>query len=229
MKHSIYLLICVLGLAGCSGKFKTFIDDFSLAYDTPGDVNLSFEKVRQSKSDLLYIKLGERTVVALVLGYLENGQHKWLSADNKMLIMEKGRIIRTLGLPNNLLALSNLEADPLKQGSETINGKQWQRLIDWQTGQYGHQANSTFENSGLETLTYYGHELTTRHITEHVSYHNYSQFSQTQAISVNEYWIDLKTNQLIKSRQQLSPSSEVFEMVYISRIARSLDDTDEGV
>lgn len=62
--------------------------------------------MQQSDIDLISVKRGERPVAIMALAYLENDQHKWISRDKAMLTMEKGRIVRTLGLTENLLYLS---------------------------------------------------------------------------------------------------------------------------
>ena len=64
------------------------------------------------------IKRGERAKAIMALAYIEAGQHKWISGDQAMLILEQGRIVRTLGFATNLIHLSDKSADPLKSFSK---------------------------------------------------------------------------------------------------------------
>ena len=68
---------------------------------------ISLEHVQNSAIDLMEIKRGNRTKAIMALAYIEAGQHKWISGDQAMLILEQGRIVRTLGLATNLDYLSD--------------------------------------------------------------------------------------------------------------------------
>ncbi len=229
MKQFILFFTFIVGLSSCSGTYTTYIDDLSLAMKSQADVNLTFDEVRQYKQDLLYVRYGEQAVIAMVLGFLEAGQHKWLSANNAMLVIEQGRIIRTLGMADNLLALTNLQNDPLKQSFKIQEPQSWTRVADWEHGGYSYEISSTFEVIGTETLNYFGHQLITYHVREHVNYNSRSNSILDDTHFINDYWFDEKTNQMIKSNQQLIPSSDVLSMVYISRIARLVEAEKERV
>nr|MBA2814077.1 Group 4 capsule polysaccharide lipoprotein GfcB [Candidatus Pantoea persica] len=49
----------------------------------------------------------------MVLGYNENGQQKWITQNNTMLVTQHGRLVKTLGLTDNLQQVRNLSQDPL--------------------------------------------------------------------------------------------------------------------
>ncbi len=68
----------------------------------------------------------------MVLGYIEQGNSKWLSQDDAMIVTHNGRLIHTLKLPYNLLEVTNLEHDPLRHTPQLRDGSQWSRDVRWQ-------------------------------------------------------------------------------------------------
>lgn len=212
----------LLALTGCAGTYHSYLDTLKLAFSSNADVNLSLQQVKAAPSDLLYVRHGERAVAAMALLRLEGGQHKWVSADNALLIMEQGRIVRTVGFSNDLLYLSNTQNDQIRDYKAINPASEWLRLADWQNGEYGYLIKSRFTVQAGQPLSFFGQSLTTTLITEHVSYDSDSNFVRFDNSWQNSFWFDSASGTLIKSVQQLSPLSEPFEMTYISRIARLL-------
>ena len=210
----------LLALSACSGTYNSYLDTLKLAFTTPEDVNLTLQQVREARSDLMYVRHGERSVAAMALLRLEGGQHKWVSADNALLIMEQGRIVRTVGFSNDLLYLSNTQADQIRQPQAINPTTEWLRLADWQNGEYGYALRSRFTVTPDQPLAFFGHRLNTIRITEQVSYQSPANYVRTDNSWQNEFWFDSTSGTLIKSEQQLAPFTERFEMTYISRIAR---------
>ena len=88
MKISITLiaLLSVLFISGCSGTYQAYYNTLKLVFAEFPNSQLSLTDVEQSKIDLIAVKRGDRPQIVMALAYLEDGQHKWVSADNAMLI-----------------------------------------------------------------------------------------------------------------------------------------------
>lgn len=224
----LFTAATLLALSACSGTYNSYIDTLKLAFSTPEDVNLTLQQVREARSDLIYVRHGERSVAAMALLRLEGGQHKWVSADNALLIMQQGRIVRTVGFSNDLLYLSNIQGDQIRQPEAINPAIEWLRLADWQNGEYGYALSSRFSAPSTQILQFFGHSLNTTRITEQVTYTSPANYLRLDSSWQNDFWFDTNTGTLIKSSQQLAPFGERFDMTYISRIARLVPPGQEG-
>jgi len=214
--------LVLLTLTACAGTYHSYVDTLKIAFaDTP-DAELSLAEVQQSQYDLLYVKHGERAQAVMVLMHLEAGQHKWVSADNAMLMMEQGRLVRTLGFEHDLLHLTNTLNDPLRRVKTIQPDNSWLRLADWRNGEYGYALRSRFEVKPAQQLTVLQQQLNTTLIVEHVSYEDKANYLRFDANWQNYFWFDSKTGTLIKSEQTLAPFWQPITMTYVSRIGRLL-------
>lgn len=224
LKPFTIVAVCLF-LSSCAGTYHSYIDTMKLALaDTP-DAELSLDEVLSAKSDLLYVTHGERARAAMALMFIEAGQQKWVSADNAMLVMEQGRIVRTLGFGRDLLYLTNTAADPIAQYSTIHAQSSWLRLADWQHGEYGYPLKSRFEMVPGQQLEFFNRTLATTLVIEYVTYQaepNYVRFDNEWK---NYFWFDAASGALLKSEQTLAPFREPVSMTYISRIARSVRDS----
>ncbi|WP_166840794.1 YjbF family lipoprotein [Rheinheimera pleomorphica] len=216
----------LLTLTACAGTYHSYIDNLQLAFAKSEDVQLSLTEVLNAPSDLLYVKHGERAVAAMALYYIEAGQHKWISADNALLVMEQGRLVRTLGFSNDLLYLTNTTADPLRNSDKISADSSWLRLADWQSGEYGYGLRSRFEVIPGQTLEFFQQPLQTTLVVEHVQYENKSAYLRFDDSWQNRFWFDTASGTLIKSEQTLAPFWQPLTMTYISRIARLIPTVD---
>jgi len=223
------IVAACLFLSSCAGTYHSYIDTIKLALaDTP-DAELSIDEVLSSKSDLLYVTHGKRSQAAMALMFIEAGQHKWVSADDAMLVMEQGRIVRTLGFGRDLLYLTNTAADPVASYS-TINAQSsWLRLADWQHGEYGYPLKSRFELVSGQQLDFFNRSLGTTLVVEYVTYQAKPNFARFDGQWKNYFWFDAASGALLKSEQTLAPFREPVSMTYISRIARLVRDGSSGV
>lgn len=215
----------LLTLTACAGTYHSYIDNLQLAFAKADDVTLSLAEVINAPSDLLYVTHGERPRAVMALMFIEAGQHKWVSADKAMLIMEQGRIVRTLGFDRDLLYLTNTAADPIKQHSTLSTQSSWLRLADWQHGEYGYPLKSRFELVPGQQLEFFNRVLTTTMVIEYVSYQAEPNYLRFDGQWTNYFWFDSASGVLLKSEQTLAPFREPVSMTYISRIARSIRDS----
>ncbi|MGP9801354.1 YjbF family lipoprotein [Rheinheimera sp. NSM] len=223
------IVAACLFLSSCAGTYHSYIDTIKLALaDTP-DAELSIDEVLSSKSDLLYVTHGERSQAAMALMFIEAGQHKWVSADDALLVMEQGRIVRTLGFGRDLLYLTNTAADPVARYN-TINAQSsWLRLADWQHGEYGYPLKSRFELMPGQQLSFFNSMLNTTLVVEYVTYQAEPNYVRFDGQWKNYFWFDTASGALLKSEQTLAPFREPVSMTYISRIARLVRDGSSGV
>lgn len=216
----IFVFITIL-TSSCSGTYKAYYQTLEIAFSTQEDIKLTLDEVKKSDIDVISVKRGKRAVAIMALAYLENNQHKWVSSDNTMLIMDKGRIKRTVGLNKNLLHLSNTNFDPLQSMPNHSNNKSqtWSRTLDLTGDEYGYPIESIFSQASPVTIQALSRNIEAILYVETLKYMapaNYIQFNKRWK---NFFWYT-KRGVLIKSIQKLTPLSESLEITYLSRIAR---------
>jgi hypothetical protein len=219
----IFVYIALVSLAGCSSTFSTYTQTLELAFNPREGISLTKAELATRDNDVLYAKVGSLPNALLVLAFIEHGQYKWLSADDAMLVLEEGRLVKTAGFNNNLLYMSDTNSDPLKQKMVKIQvGQSWQSFTDWsegsESGSLTHYEILDTEISELELL---GHKFQTKLVTEQVV------FSDGQT-ALNQFWFDLKTGLLLKSRQTIEPLWPEVELVHISSAGRLLGVVKKG-
>lgn len=219
VKPAAIILLASL-LSACSGTYSSYVDTVKLFLTPASDATLTFGQLANSH-DFLYVRNGDSARAALGLRFIEQGQLKWVSADNVMLATEQGRITRTLGLTNDLMYISNKQNDPLKT-TANIERSHWLRATDWQSGEYGLVIKSRFSEAYNEELTFFGATLPVKKIVETLSMHDKPANWRFDGEWQNTFWIDTETGVVLKSVQQLAPGMTPIELVYISEIVRNL-------
>ena len=180
------------------------------------DITVSEEEVANSDVSLALIRSGDRPVALIAKAFSEYGKDKWISADKAMLIIEHGRVVRTLGFANDQVAIHSGKVDPLSQPS-TIDGKSWSRLIDWSIGEYGYESVSSFTMS-YEPVTVFNKTIDALRVTEIVSQKNRKALFSDESVWTNEFWFERNSSILLKTSQQASPTSDKFEIEFVSNI-----------
>jgi hypothetical protein len=225
MKVKTFLLSALITIltSSCSGTYKAYYQTLKIALSEQEDAKFTLIEVQQSDIDVMLVKRGKRPAAIMALAYLENNQHKWVSSDNTMLIMDKGRIIRTLGLSENLLHSSNSALDPLKSmlhpPEHESQPQTWLRRVDRTGDEYGYPIESIFSNASPDTIQALSLSIEAILYVETLNYKapaNYLRFNNSWK---NYFWY-AKNGDLIKSIQKVSPLSESLEIIYLSRIAR---------
>jgi hypothetical protein len=222
------ILLCSLILifiSGCSGTYKTYYQTLKIAFSEQKNFEMTLIEVQQSDVDVLSIKRGEGPATIMALAYLKNGQHKWISIDNVMLILEKGRIVRTLGLSKDLLYVSNTNLDPLKSLPYSATTKnilqqlKWSYITDLAGDEYGYPVESVFGPDQLSSVQTLNLNIDAVLHIESVSFKAPTNYFRLNHNWENQFWY-AKTGELIKSKQRVSPLTESIEITYLSRIAR---------
>ena len=218
----VLLLSSCMALTACTGSYRVYADMLKLGFSSPQDISFSFATLEASEHDYLYVRVGDNRQVALGLTAIEHEQLKWVSGDRALLVTEQGRVVRTSGLANDLLYVSNMISDPLKRPLGVSANTSWLRLIDWQQGEYGYQVRSQFELKPAETLQFFGVDVQVIPLIEHLHYDNDANFVRFDDRWQNTFWFDAKTGALLKSKQLLAPGKEPLELTFISEVVRQL-------
>lgn len=213
-------VLVVMLTTSCSGTYHAYYETLKLAFAEQPNAQMTLAQVQQSQVDVIAVKRGERPIAIMALAYLENDQHKWVSSDKAMLIMEKGRIVRTLGLKANLRYLANTQTDPLKTLPADMAKKQWQSAADYSNEQYGYPLESTFTAGVNDPLQVLSLNINTVLFVEKVNYLAPANYLRLNRNWHNYYWYDIQSGELLKTIQTISPVAEPLQITYLSRIAR---------
>ncbi len=200
MRYFFLMVVCCL-LAACSQSQKGIGDTFAVAIFGTPDVELTPDQVRAIPYASMYAKVNDGAQIFVVLAYAENGNLKWVTRDQAMLVTRNGRLIKTLGLPDNLLEVTNLSSDPLLHANRITDGAVWTRTQSWTEQQQLRSATFTsrFHIVGTETVTVLNAPHAWRVIEEQVS------VAELNTEYRNRFWIDPLSGAVLKTEQYLGP------------------------
>lgn len=217
-------ILLSLILMGCTQKVSDINATISEALFGFDDIELTQNTINNSPYASSYVRIGDGPQIFMVLALVENGQQKWLSSDKAMLVTANGRIVKTLALPQDNLAkisttknsakpdfLSQLTPQTdLKAYIANNDAKEWKATFDWMPNyRYGYQANITwaYKHEQLVKSEAWGKQA--HYIIETVSFPSLNEQYQ------NHFWLDAKTNQVVKSIQYLGPGMDKIEMTIL--------------
>lgn len=198
MRHISLLFLCLL-LQACTHTQRNLSDALTSAISGPEDVTISDEQIRRIPYASMYVRIDNGQRLFVVLGYNEYGQQKWLTRDSAMLVTVHGRLVKTLGLSDNLLNVSNLQNDPLQHPLNIDEGKQWTRNISWtEKGQLRSGfAVSRFTREPDENILIGERQIACRVYREDV------KIEATGKRWENRFLVDAATGQLRQTHQML--------------------------
>lgn len=204
-------------LFGCSSTTLAYKDTLELAFIKGPDVDLTLAEIQQRSVPALYARKND--TARAMLSQLESSetQQQWLSADSGLLVMQQGRFVKMLGFDQQLVGMTVLQQDWLSKPLNQLHlGDKSQLITDWTAVQFRGMV-SQIEIIALEqeTLSYFGSEILVTRVDEQV------QFSSGDVV-VNSFWFSSVNGMLLKSKQQPLPNWSVFELEYISDIAKNL-------
>jgi len=195
VKRPGILLLCLL-LQACSGTTKGLGNAlWDSVFGTPG-VHLTDADIAEMPYASQYMQLNGGPQLFVVLAFSENGQQKWVTQDQASIVTQHGRIVKTLLGKDNLLEVSNLNADPLIKPNQIVDGASWTRVMGWtEHGQVRYAtARSEFRWAGTDTLTL-GSDVTTVRVLE-------EEITTGQKTWTNRFWVDSE-GQIRQSTQYL--------------------------
>ncbi|MDI9279608.1 YjbF family lipoprotein [Pantoea sp. EABMAA-21] len=198
--HRLSLLLFCLLLQACTQTQKGLEQTVMLAVKGPDDVTVTDEQVASLPYASLYARINEGPRIFVVLGYDENGQLKWITQDKAMLVMQHGRLVKTLGLASNLDEVSNLAQDPLVDALHLQNNVSWTRVVQWREKEKvrAATATSTFQRGDDTVLNIAGERVPCRIWIETV------RMDDVGAEWQNTFWIDNRDGSVLQANQMLA-------------------------
>jgi len=192
-------LLCLL-LQACTPTQQGLEQTVMLAVKGPADVTVTPEQVANLPYASLYARINDGPHIFVVLGYNENGQQKWVTQDQAMLVTQHGRLVKTLGLPSNLADVSNLAQDPLADALHLQNGASWTRMVQWREQENVRAATaiSTFQRGDDTVLDIAGERVPCR------VWHETVRMESLGAEWQNTFWIDNRDGTVLQANQMLA-------------------------
>ncbi|WP_309266433.1 YjbF family lipoprotein [Aeromonas salmonicida] len=198
-------------LAGCSTSVQKTIETFGYVFNKPDDIVLTSSELRELPYASAYIKVGDIPQALVILAYVDGPRMSWVSADGVMFVTQHGRLIKTVGLPNDLRYLGSLEKDPLKTSRlDKTPSMVWYSVAEW-SKKYtsGYPLSMHYTQRGREVLNIMDHSYKTTIVEEHVV------TAPDEERWLNHFWIDEQTGQVRKFQQQLGPFLPIIEMTFL--------------
>lgn len=210
MRYIPLLSLCLL-LQACTQTQNGLLDTAKLAIAGPQDITLSSQQIADLPYASLYLRQNGGQRIFVVLGYDEQGLQKWITRDRAMLVTRHGRLVKTLGLADNLYEVNALQADPLAQGLQLSDGMRWTRTLGWtEGGQYrADTARSLFSRQPDAVLQIAGNAVPCRVWQEHVVMDGSGKSWN------NTFWIDSQTGLVRQSSQTLGADYYTLEMTLL--------------
>lgn len=196
MRYISLLLLCLL-LQACTRTQLGIGETLKTAFTGVDDVTMTDERIQSSPYASMYLRVDNGQRIFVVLGYDENGQQKWITQDQSMLITRYGRVIKTLGFYDNLLDINNLQQDPLVKGLALTEGSRWTRTLSWTENQKlrSGTAISLFFRDRDQVLNLAGQHIACR------VYHEKVEMTATGKSWENTFWMDASNGQIRQTMQ----------------------------
>lgn len=218
MFRLLLIPIFLLLLNACTAVTSEVRATIEYAFKDVEDAELSQEKIDSFPYTSLYAQWSDKPQSLIVLGYV-NKPDDWhfITAEKETLVLRNGRIIRTQGLNNNLLAVSNLHNDPLRcmVTARADCETHWQRQYDIELSNkvLSRKVTSDFSVQGDEILDLpIGPVATTRVVEK-------GWFELSGKRFVNEFWLE-DDGHIVKSKQTLFPGGDELTLTQVTWIGR---------
>lgn len=144
----------------------------------------------------MVVKIGKGPNALMILESVNNDEYTWVSSDGVYLVIKNGRIIRTLGLPNNLF--SRLDPNLSWDESSRLDSESISYLSFQNPTLNNLKVISTFTVNEYQDMNLIFGKKSLKLIEEHIE-------SDTIAWNAsNNYWLDVN-NFIWKSTQYISP------------------------
>ncbi|WP_417440108.1 YjbF family lipoprotein [Idiomarina abyssalis] len=223
MFRLLLIPIFLLLLNACTAVTSEVLATIEYAFKDAEDAELAQEKIDSFPYTSLYAQWSDKPQSLIVLGYV-NKPDDWhfITAEKETLVLRNGRIIRTQGLNNNLLAVSNLSDDPLRciVTNQTECETHWQRQYDVELSSkmLSRKVISNFSVEGKQTLDLpIGPVATTRVVEK-------GWFELTGRRFTNEFWLE-DDGHVVKSKQTLFPGGDELTLTQVTWIGRDYSES----
>lgn len=196
-------------LGGCTatgwgGYYGSMADVFRQAMGWEPSKPLDVSAIERLPYASMFVSVGSGRQTVIVLGAAEADDLTWVAADRSIVVTRHGRVVRTVGLANDLAYCSFLDPDPLlaEGGRGTDGSVASRRMVDWSTPpRYGVLVSATMEDLGPETIEIAGRRYDTVHRRETCA------AAEVGWQAENHFWQDASTGFVWKSVQMLAPGA----------------------
>lgn len=156
-------------------------------------------------------KIGDGPEAMLILGRMDGENHHYFAQDKAVIILKKGRITRTYGLPANLWYTGFQTQDLFAQGLQHLKGPtEERRIIDLdRDGLQQINLCATFTAEGMECLNIYGRDYPLLRVRECVAVPHLKWHYQ------NIHWVLPQNGLVMKSIQHIHPDLSPVEITVL--------------
>ena len=172
------------------------------------DVPVDREEIENLSYATVRAKIGRSGWVVMVLGRYEGDRLHWISADKITIVTHGGRVIRTAGLPENLVGTNFIASDPLTRvGEQAMENATANRTIDLRPQNlFSIPVKANLVVEGAQQIEIADRRYSTIQLSEHASVEILDwEFK-------NLFWIDAKTGFVWKSTQHFYPGLPPIEL-----------------
>ena len=211
MKRLTVLTVLLLA-GGCSSSGDSDYGQFYKALRQSIAASFGHGRVTKEQAAAIpYASLGYRLndgqEQLLVLATDSGGEQLWTSASHVVIATRDGRIVRTVGLPANVSAMTPAAGQnippPMAALSKTIRYSRLEDLPDSQI--YGAPLACTMISRGKQTTVILGRGISTARIDERCVSNSLNWSF------VDSYWLDADSGLVWKSIQHVSPANGKIE------------------
>lgn len=207
----MFLSGAVASLAqGCSHTWLSEIPTAARGTIVEGDdLPLTRQQVDAIPYASLAVRMGKSAQALLILASIDDDRLEWVSHDHEILITRRGRVVRTVGLPQDLDHTEFLTPDPVGSAPKRDAAMpECLRALDiGPRVAAGVVVRSTFENAGPDDLTILGRRYRTNVWEEKNAAPDLAwEFT-------NAYWADAESGYVWKSIQHVAPKLPPLEMI----------------
>lgn len=199
------LALGVAWLAGCTGVSRSTIDSIGLVWHGSPKLEPTAEQVRANPYFQMRASTAEGDAI-LILGNIVGSREYWYGPNGVALVLENGRIVQTMGLPQNLDGSRvDRSADPFAAGLRHLGtAATYERVDDWSPGyRYGISVHGDLVSSGPVSVDVLGESHRVLLLTETV------QANAARYRASNRYWVDPTDGVVWMSEQEVLPGLKI--------------------
>jgi len=192
--------LTLVGACGETTGFSGALTTLRTAWFGTPDQPLSRERIERLPYASISAKIGKGPRVLVVLRKFENQEMHWETADRIILVTRHGRLIKTVGLPDNIRDTELPEDDPLASGlHHAAFPVRFRRQVDLESPRrFSIPIASEFESLGRRRIAILERPYDVWLIRErNVAYGMSWEFA-------NLYWVDSESGMVRKSVQFIS-------------------------
>jgi hypothetical protein len=210
-KTAGWLSVCLLTvLTGCDHfpVLNRAHTAFDFAMFGQPDVPISRVDIDKLPYASIRAKMGRSGKVLMILGRYDGNDLHWISADNAVIATRNGRIVKTVGLKNDIRETRFPDPDPIALGAHKLTQPAIHiRLVDFLAEQhFSVIVKSVLQRTRRENITILEREYDTFVIRED------NEVEQLGWSYTNVFWVDADTGFVWRSIQYFSPSLPPIEI-----------------